>query len=363
MAESIEKYLGCLSHLAFSSESSLGREYQLIGTEVYLDQLDPFLRDQVTILESKSLRRLGFKTQVFADLTNPHIRHRSDHTREVEAAAVWIATLTGLNSSLSRAIALGHDLGHAPYGHFGERTISEITGQEFKHNIFGVVVAQKIEKNGKGLNLVYETLLGIRWHSGLLEGPLELRSSLPLECQAVALADKLSYLFADVNDIKRMEFPNCEAVEKKADFFGQSQRKRMQTCLMALVKESAEEGTLSFAKSEAALAFAEFKRWMYQEVYGYYDELRLNLRSALYDSYNFLSRFPYFADCQPAILLALMTDREVDELVHIIRNRPNPKIEMIAHLGIMEIAPSLKGKDIDFTKANLNPANFRKYIC
>lgn len=357
----IEQYRGCLSHRAFPAHSSLGRKHQLLELEPELDLVNPYLRDEVAIFESKSLRRLGSKTQVFVDPKNPHVRHRSDHSHEAAASAIWISALTGLNIELCRVIALGHDLGHSPYGHLGEATISEITGKEFKHEIFGIVVVQQIERQGEGLNLSYEVLAGMRWHSGISELPPNL--NLPLECMIGNFADKISYLFADVNDVKRLEFPDAEKVEQveqEANFFGKNHRQRTQNCFHALVKESAEEGTLSFSKSEIAQKFKEFREWMYKEVYEQLNEIRLSLRSALMDTYGFLSRYPYFEGCDPALLLALMTDREIDDLPAIIKNKRYPKLEEISHLGIVEIMPYLRGKKIDFTHIDLNPANFRR---
>lgn len=353
-----ENHRNCLSHLAFPSQSTLGRKHELLELEHELDQGDPYIRDETAILESKGLRRLGSKTQVYADPKNPHVRHRSDHTHEAASAAIWIAMLTGLNVNLCRTIALGHDLGHSPYGHLGESVISEITGKQFTHEVFGVVVAEQIERKGKGLNLSYEVLSGMRWHSGRNKLPPDLY--LPLECKIGHFADQISYLFADVNDAQRLESPEAEEAERKARSFGPDHRQRTQTCVRAVVEESAEAGTLSFDKSKIAQKFQNFRKWMYENVYEQLDKHRSSLRSALIDTYGFLSNHNYFEGCNPALLLALMTDREIDGLPMIIRNKRFPKVEEISHLGIFELVPNLRGKEIDFTQVDLGPINFRK---
>lgn len=355
----IEQYRGCLSHLAFPSQETVGRKYPLSETEAELDRVNPFLRDETALLGSKALRRLGNKTQVYTDPKNPHVRHRSDHTHETVSAAVWIAACTGLNVELCRVIALGHDLGHSPYGHLGEDAISRLTGKKFKHEVFGVVVAQEIERKGLGLNLSWEVLNGMYRHSGTSVFPTEL--NLPLECRVGSFADKISYLFADVNDAQRLDSPAAEEAAKKAHFFGSNHRERTQTCLRALIQESAAMGGLSFSESETAQAFLEFRNWMYTEVYEQLNDLRSTLCSSLSAVYELLCRLPYFEGCDPAVLLALMTDREIDDLPTILRNKRSPKLEEIAHLGIVEIAPHIKGKQIDFTQVDLNPADFYRH--
>jgi len=133
--------------------------------------IDPLLKDYFKILESKALRRLNYKTQVWTCPTiNYNIRTRRIHTDEVEATAIKIASMLNnkgfeINLNLCMAGALGHDIGHTPYGHEGERVLSKLEGKEFKHYIFSVIVAQSIERKGKGLNLTAATLETILNHS------------------------------------------------------------------------------------------------------------------------------------------------------------------------------------------------------
>lgn len=353
----IEEYRGCLKHLAFQDQATIGRQKNR-GTvpiiEKILEKSDPYLADQIKIAGSKAFRRLPNKTQVFVDPSSTYVRDRASHTKEVESAAMMIASMTGLNRDLCRAASLGHDLGHPPFGHMGEDILSEEAGRKFEHEKVGVAIAQYIERKGQGLNLSYETLLGIYFHSGSPELPPGV--NLPLECKVVRLADGISYLFADANDIVRLEFPKHEIVNEKANFFGVDHRWRVQNCIAALIQESAEESTLSFTKSETARAFRDFHDWMYREVYKHCDDIRGNLCSALRDVKKSIESAPYFAELDPIMLLGLMTDNEVLDWVKITRNRPFPKMEEIAHLGITEIAPYIKG--VTFDHIDLDPNHF-----
>ena len=138
---------------------SIGRRYvEDVDTLIQ----DPFLNDWSKIKHSKAYRQLSEKAQVIPLSGNSYVRHRGSHTGEVEAISVAISELLGLNTNLCRAISVGHDTGHIPYGHLGEEKLWEIIGDKsFRHSTFGVVRSQHIERKGKGLNLTYETLRGI----------------------------------------------------------------------------------------------------------------------------------------------------------------------------------------------------------
>jgi dGTPase len=344
MSENIKDYTGCLNHLAFEPKNSRGTRNPLPSPE--LTRINPYTVDIVAILDSKAYRRLDEKTQVFTDPISPHVRNRLTHTGEVTSTSLLIAELLGLNKELCQAIALAHDIGHAPYGHLGESVLSEIIGRRFQHAHFGVMVAEEIERGGEGLNLTQETLLGISIHSGFSSNSLD--NNIPVECKVPMYADKIAYLFADVNDISRINFPNSRLMCQKADIFGGNQRERVWKCISELLKESAEMNTLSFEKSEIAEEFAQFRIWMYQEIYSQFSPMRRAQKSALLDINQFFSTNPIFEGCDPAILLALMTDREADRLVNLIRNKPLPSIEEISYLGIIEIIPFLKEKRLSY---------------
>jgi len=270
---------------------------------------------------------------------------------EVVSAATIMAKYCGLNTDLAGAIAWGHDFGHVPYGHLGEDFIAHQTGRKFKHAAFSVVVLQKIERRGQGLNLSFEVLEGIRNHSGKA-----IYHPLPLEYSLVSMADAFSFIFADVNDIERLDFFDTTEMLERAKQFGETQRERLFSCIAALLRESAGRGTLSFERSDIAESFWQFQRWMYDNVYDTLNNYRKAQQAALEDAYFFLTKHPYYEGCEPAVLLALMTDTEVDKLIPVIRNRPNVRdsdLEALG-LGINEIVPHIRGKEIDFIDPDLD---------
>jgi len=196
----MEKFKDGLAHKAFRSETSRGRLNSAKDDDyMYYGVLDPFEMDVQKILESKAIRRLKDKTQVFCFPENPHVRTRLSHTFQVVSVSTLIARILGLNVHLCQAIAWGHDIGHTPYGHMGEEFIARMTGKDFRHEIFGMVIAQRIERMGKGLNLSFETLEGMGNHSRG-DGSLTINPNLPLEYTAVMYADKIVYTFSDIKD-------------------------------------------------------------------------------------------------------------------------------------------------------------------
>ena len=149
-----------LSSFATLSENSKGRDRK----EAQCDIRPVFQRDRDRILHCKSFRRLMHKTQVFLAPRGDHYRTRLTHTLEVSQNARTIAKALRLNEDLVEAIALGHDLGHTPFGHAGERVLNEICQDGFKHNEQSVRVVEKLEKDGAGLNLTWEVRDGILNH-------------------------------------------------------------------------------------------------------------------------------------------------------------------------------------------------------
>ena len=138
------------------------------GRDVYEEPCDirpVFQRDRDRILHSKAFRRLKHKTQVFLQPEGDHYRTRLTHTLEVSQISRTVARALGLNEDLTEAIALGHDPGHTPFGHDGERALNEIMPGGFSHNMQGKRVVQVIEKDGRGLNLTAEVIDGIQGHS------------------------------------------------------------------------------------------------------------------------------------------------------------------------------------------------------
>ena len=155
-----------------------------------------YQRDIDRIVHSKSFRRLMHKTQVFLQPEGDHYRTRMTHTLEVARIARTIARGLRLNEDLTEAIALGHDLGHTPFGHAGERVLNEILDGGFRHNEQSLRVVDRLENGGDGLNLCYETRRGILCHTGK-------DTAETLEGQIVRVADKIAYINHDIDDAMR----------------------------------------------------------------------------------------------------------------------------------------------------------------
>ena len=155
-----------------------------------------FMRDRDRIIHSKAFRRLKHKTQVFLSPEGDHYRTRLTHTLEVSQIARTIARGMNLNEDLTEAIALGHDLGHTPFGHAGESALSQATGREFNHNEQSLRIVRRLEKDGKGLNLTREVMDGILCHTGPKQADT-------LEGQIVRYADRIAYINHDIDDAIR----------------------------------------------------------------------------------------------------------------------------------------------------------------
>lgn len=190
--EEAEKYL--IGEYGVRSRDSKGR----LLDEAPCDIRTCFQRDIDRITHSKSFRRLKHKTQVFLQPEGDHYRTRLTHTLEVSRIARTISRALELNEDLTEAIALGHDLGHTPFGHAGERALNMIMADDggFKHYEQSLRVVDKLERDGRGLNLCYETRMGIKCHTN--GGPEE-----SLEAVAVRLSDRIAYINHDVDDAIR----------------------------------------------------------------------------------------------------------------------------------------------------------------
>lgn len=346
----LKKYLGCLSDKAFNPKKSRGRrhkkKYDKDDAEYY-GVLNPYRLDAKKLRNSKGYRRNGTKTQVYSLPANPHVRTRLIHTEEVVATAVTIAEILGLDIPLVTAIAIGHDIGHTPYGHLGERFLSRMTEREFRHEVMGVVIAQHIERKGMGINLTFETLEGILNHSrgkrALIVDP-----SLPLEYTVVMYADKITYTFSDFNDASRYGYLDREKHRADRELWkslGNDQRSRTMNCVKALIKESAAKDTVSFSDSETALRYSRLRDWMYQKIYG---EMNWKIQETILEqAYEFFAKDRFFEGCDPAIPLALLSDREVDMIGDILRSGKRLDIDGIKGFGIMEIIPHIRWKNVD----------------
>ncbi len=192
-----------------------------------------YQRDRDRIIHCKAFRRLKHKTQVFLSPESDHYRTRLTHTLEVAQIARTIARALRLNEDLTEAIALGHDLGHTPFGHAGERALNEITGS-FAHYEQSVRVCEKLEKNGRGLNLTYEVLDGILHHTKDEEAHT-------LEGRIVRTADRVAYINHDIDDAVRAGVISNDDIPRDiAKHLGYTKSQRINTLVTSIVNNSVD---------------------------------------------------------------------------------------------------------------------------
>ncbi|EOS69533.1 hypothetical protein C818_02314 [Lachnospiraceae bacterium MD308] len=245
-----------LSSYAALSKNSKGRKTQ----EPQCDIRPVFQRDRDRILHCKAFRRLKQKTQVFLLPNGDHYRTRLTHTLEVSQNARTIAKALRLNEDLTEAIALGHDLGHTPFGHAGERALNEVNPFGFSHNIQSVRIVERLEKGGRGLNLTWEAVDGILNHKS---------SGRPktLEGQIVRLSDKIAYLNHDIDDAIRGGILNEKDIpERFHQILGDTTRKRLNTLIHDVVTNSMDRPEISMS-DEVEGAMRDLRAFMFERVY------------------------------------------------------------------------------------------------
>ena len=219
-----------------------------------------FQRDRDRIIHSKSFRRLKFKTQVFLSPEGDHYRTRLTHTLEVAQVARTLARSLRLNEDLTEAIALGHDLGHTPYGHIGERTLDSLLPEGFRHNEQSLRVVERLENNGAGLNLTREVRDGILTHSGAL-----LPKTAEAEC--VRRADRIAYLNHDLDDaIRGGVLRESEIPADCLHILGSTHRERINTMITDIVTHSEGQPGLSMSPQVQA-AMDGLREFMFEKVY------------------------------------------------------------------------------------------------
>ena len=218
-----------------------------------------FQRDIDRITHSKSFRRLKHKTQVFLRPEGDHYRTRLTHTLEVTRLARTVARALRLNEDLAEAIGLGHDLGHTPFGHAGERALNRIFEGGFKHYEQSLRVVDILERDGRGLNLCYETRMGILNHTN--GAPDDTR-----EATCVRLCDRIAYINHDLDDSIRAGILTAENVpERIRKNCGERNSERINAFLQDLV-ENSRDGELKFSP-RMQKTFAFFHSFMYADVY------------------------------------------------------------------------------------------------
>ena len=218
-----------------------------------------FQRDIDRITHSKSFRRLKHKTQVFLQPEGDHYRTRLTHTLEVTRLARTVARALRLNEDLAEAMALGHDLGHTPFGHAGERALNGICRGGFKHYEQSLRVVDILERDGQGLNLCYETRMGILHHT--YGAPDDTR-----EATVVRLCDRIAYINHDLDDSIRAGLLTAEAVPALIrENCGERNSERINAFITDLVKNSVDGELKMSPRMQETFDF--FHRFMYSDVY------------------------------------------------------------------------------------------------
>jgi dGTPase len=223
-----------------------------------------FQRDRDRIIHAKAFRRLMHKTQVFIAPDGDHFRTRLTHTLEMMQISRTIARSLGLNEDLVEAIALGHDLGHTPFGHTGEEAVSRVLaahGRTFRHNEHSVRVVDKLEKDGEGLNLTFEVRDAILNHTG---------TGYPLtrEGEIVRIADRIAYVNHDVDDALRAGIISWnELPAGPLSVLGEKMSARIDTLVRDMISTSAQRGEICLSE-EVYEALMELRTWLFRHVYG-----------------------------------------------------------------------------------------------
>ena len=245
-----------LSPYACKSVDTVGR----LREEEPCPMRTDFQRDKDRIIHCKAFRRLKNKTQVFFSPEGDHYRTRLTHTLTVSQVARGIARALSLNEDLTEAIALGHDLGHTPFGHSGERILNKLSPKGFSHNEQSGRVVDFLENDGKGLNLTREVVDGIINHK-LNTNPKT------LEGKAVSLADRIAYINHDIDDAIDGGFITEDDLPKGAvALLGNTSRQRINSMLSSILRASDGKNTVEMEK-EYADATMELRTYLFKNVY------------------------------------------------------------------------------------------------
>lgn len=245
-----------LSPYAAFSDESRGRDRH----EAPCDIRPVYQRDRDRILHSKAFRRLKGKTQVFLAPAGDHYRTRMTHTLEVSQNARTVAKALKLNEDLTEAVALGHDLGHTPFGHAGERELNEICPGGFRHQEQSVRVVECLEKDGRGLNLTWEVRDGIRNHSTT-------GSPATLEGKIVRICDKIAYVNSDIDDAIRGRVIREEDIPGKCkEILGDTLRERLNTLIHDLISSSMGKNDIILSDT-VYNALQDLRSFMFERVY------------------------------------------------------------------------------------------------
>ena len=245
-----------LSPYASFSDQSRGRDRE----EEQCPMRTIYQRDRDRIIHCKAFRRLKHKTQVFLAPEGDHYRTRLTHTLEVAQIARSIARALNLNEDLTEAIALGHDLGHTPFGHAGERTLNSLCPMGFAHYKQSIRVVEFLEKDGQGLNLTWEVRDGIVNHrtSG---------NPSTLEGKAVRLSDKIAYINHDIDDgIRAGILKESDIPSEYTDVLGNSTKERLNTMISDIIVNSIGKNDLVMSEP-VHNAMTDLRKFMFESLY------------------------------------------------------------------------------------------------
>lgn len=247
-----------LNPLAAFSDESRGRIRPEEPREE--DVRTVYQRDTDRIVHCKAFRRLMHKTQVFLQPEGDHYRTRMTHTIEVARIARTICRALGLNEDLAEAGAMGHDLGHTPFGHAGEAALSSMMKEPFRHNEQSLRVVDVLENGGEGLNLTYEVRMAILGHTGE-------RIPETLEGQVVRRSDQIAYVNHDIDDaIRGGILTNGDIPKDIARVLGHSHRERIDTLVCDMILVSREEGRILLSP-KVDTALRDLRSFMFERVY------------------------------------------------------------------------------------------------
>ena len=252
---------GWLSPLAVRSYETRGRARE---EEEECRLRTPFQRDRDRIVHSKAFRRLKHKTQVFIDPKGDHYRTRLTHTLETAGISRTVARALRLNEDLTEAIALGHDLGHPPFGHTGEEALDCVLeqrfGRRFRHNEQSLRVVEVLERDGRGLNLTAEVRDGILHHTGRDEPAT-------LEGKIVRLVDRVAYINHDIDDSIRAGLISADELpQEEIALLGERGSRRIDTLVHDLVEASAAAEDIAQSE-EVGRAMLNLRTFMFERVY------------------------------------------------------------------------------------------------
>lgn len=263
-----EREAHTLSPYAQLSARSRGR----MKPEEECDIRPAFQHDRDRIIHSKSFRRLKHKTQVFLTLTGDHYRTRMTHTLEVSQIARTMSRALRLNEDLTEAVALGHDLGHTPFGHAGEQVLNEICPGGFHHAAQSLRVVDRLEKDGRGLNLTFEVRDGILKHSKgkgevLTDDPQDMPCT--QEGKLVRLADIIAYINHDIDDAIRAGVIQPGDLPRRClDRLGDSHARRIDTMVRDILEQAQGSEPLRIGLSPDVLeATVQLRDFLYERVY------------------------------------------------------------------------------------------------